>query len=123
MSINFEETIDSLLSKTCPIIDNKGFYECFKDSYYQAINVKSAIICKYLNCKKLLILTDVNGIYTEDPKKNLTASKVQKINEKDLISMGRKSVDLGLAEKVMEFGIMVFVLGIDSVLNSTVIIL
>jgi aspartokinase-like uncharacterized kinase len=101
MCINFEEIIDSLLSKTCPIIDNNRFYECFKDSYYQAIGVKSAIICKYLKCRKLLILRDVNGIYTHDPKKSLTASKIQKINAKDLISKGRKSVDLGLAEKVM----------------------
>ena len=89
-------------------------------AYYQATDVKSAIICKHLKCRKLLILTDVNGIYTEDPKKSYTASKLQKINAKNLISMGRTSVDLGLAEKVIEFGIMVFVLGIDSILNSTV---
>lgn len=117
---SFGEIFRALSSGVCSVIDPNGFYENLRRSTIQTADVRSAVICNYLRCKRLLILTDVNGIYTEDPKKNPNASKIRLIKAKDLVNMGATSVDNGLAERLIEFGITAFVMGIDSVLNAAV---
>jgi aspartokinase-like uncharacterized kinase len=56
-----------------------------------------------LEAQKLLIVTDVDGIYTQDPKLNLEAELIKKITPHDLVNMHRRtSVDMMLPKMLLE---------------------
>ena len=55
----------------------------------------------------------MDGIYEDDPKKNNGAKKIRQIKAQNLKDMGRTSVDQGLAEMLIEYGINAYVVGID----------
>jgi UMP kinase len=113
-----EEIEQTLKDGKRPIIDARAFHNEFKDSKYQTTDVRSAILCKKLECKNLVIITDVNGIYTEDPKKVNTSKKIERINANELLKLGRTSVDRGLAEKLIEYGIDGYVVGLDTLIQE-----
>lgn len=96
-----------------PILDATGFHEHFIELQYQTTDVRTAQLCYILNCKNLVIVTDVDGIYESDPKENWQAKKIRQIKASDLIEMGRTSVDQGLAEMLIKYGINAYVIGID----------
>ncbi len=101
-----------------PIADARGFHEKFKSLRYQTTDVRSAQLCQTFNCKSLVIVTDVNGIYGSDPKVHSQSKKLQRINARELAKMGRTSVDEGLAEYLIEYGITGYVIGIDNLVQS-----
>ena len=102
-----------------PILDATGFHEEFKELQYQTTDVRTAQLCHKLNCKNLVIVTDVDGIYESDPKENEKAKKIRQIKARDLIKMGRTSVDQGLAEMLIKYGINAYVIGIDGLTKET----
>lgn len=115
---NQAEMEDALNVKKRPILDATGFHENFTNLKYQTTDVRTAQLCHILGCKNLIIVTDVNGIYETDPKKDNNAKKIMQIKARDLIGMGRTSVDQGLAELLIEYGINAYVIGIDDLANG-----
>ncbi|MEM1514699.1 MAG: delta 1-pyrroline-5-carboxylate synthetase [Candidatus Bathyarchaeia archaeon] len=64
----------------------------------------AAYIAGVLNAKKIILVTDVDGIYTEDPKKNTNAKFISHITATELINWGKRtSVDKVLPEVLIKF--------------------
>ncbi|MCW4025211.1 MAG: delta 1-pyrroline-5-carboxylate synthetase [Candidatus Bathyarchaeota archaeon] len=71
----------------------------------------TACIAEKLEAKKILLLTDVDGIYNVDPKKNRDAKLIQKITPKELLAQNqRSSVDKILPKLLSQSKIPCFVL-------------
>ena len=115
---NVEEVDLVLKEGKRPILDARGFHEEFRELKYQTTDVRAAFLCNKLGCKKLIIVTDVDGIYSGDPKKDSNSKKLKVIQAKELIKMGRTSVDRGLAEMLIKYGITGYVVGINSLVKS-----
>ncbi len=64
----------------------------------------AAYIAGVLNAKKLLLITDVDGIYTDDPKKSTNVKFVEQLTANQLHSWNRRtSVDKALPKILMKF--------------------
>lgn len=113
---NLNEIEITLQNKKIPIIDSRAFMDVFKNNQIQKSDVRTASICNYLNCSNLIIVTDVSGIYESDPKKCEKAKIIEKISAEELKKLGRTSVDEGLAEKIIEYDLNCYVLGIKNIL-------
>ncbi len=115
---NESEAKQVLRDKKRPILDARGFHDYFKDLEFQTTDVRTAKLCDVLGVKNLIIVTDVDGIYTGDPKKDSSSQKIKLINPEDLIKRGRTSVDKGLAEALIKYNLRCYVTGIDSILGN-----
>jgi aspartokinase-like uncharacterized kinase len=74
-----------------------------KNSWSVTSDSIAAYVANRLQAKKLVLITDVDGIFTEDPKKNETATLIEKIRAIDLLELDlRTSVDKFLAELLLE---------------------
>jgi aspartokinase-like uncharacterized kinase len=63
----------------------------------------AAYVAKRLGAAKLVLAADVDGIFTEDPKKNADAKLMREISAQDLLNMGRRtSVDRFLPKLLVE---------------------
>ncbi len=113
-----EEVKDTLTKKQIPILDARGFMGVFMDDKYQKSDVRAAHLCKHFGCKNLIIITNVNGIYDQDPNKTETARVIQKITPEELKKMGRTSVDEGLAERIEDYDLTCYVLGVEQLITA-----
>jgi 5-(aminomethyl)-3-furanmethanol phosphate kinase len=85
----------------------------------------SACIAGRLKAKRILLLTDVNGIFTKDPKKDKNAKLINQISAQELLALNkRSSVDCALPKLLLETKIQCFVVNgffverIEAVLNG-----
>ncbi|MBT0160484.1 hypothetical protein G4O51_10935 [Candidatus Bathyarchaeota archaeon A05DMB-2] len=63
----------------------------------------AAYIAKRLGAAKIILVTDVDGIFTEDPKKNASAKLIPAISAQTLLKLGRRtSVDKFLPKLLLE---------------------
>jgi aspartokinase-like uncharacterized kinase len=63
----------------------------------------AAHISSILNSKKLILVTDVNGVFTQDPKKVSQAKLIEEISAKELLERKeRTSVDKALPETLLQ---------------------
>lgn len=63
----------------------------------------AAHIAGLLHAKKLILVTDVDGIFTDDPKKDLDSRLMEKLSAEELLSWnGRTSVDKFLPRMLLE---------------------
>lgn len=115
---NEEDIQVALNNNQRPILDARGFHDEFKGLKYQTTDVRAACLCNKLKCKNLIIVTNVDGIYSGDPKTDSNSQKIKVINARELINMGRTSVDKGLAEMLIQYGITGYVIGVDSLVQS-----
>ena len=115
---NDEEVEEVLNNKQIPILDARGFIDVFKHDRYQKSDVRTAHLCHHFNCKNLIIVTNVNGIYDKDPNIDQTARRIEKITSEDLKKMGRTAVDEGLADRIEDYDLTVYVLGVDQLIKS-----
>jgi 5-(aminomethyl)-3-furanmethanol phosphate kinase len=67
-------------------------------------------IAHRLRAKRLLLATDVDGVYAEDPKQNPKAALIQELSVKQLLGMKRTSVDSALAGLLLKWRLDCFVL-------------
>ncbi len=64
----------------------------------------AAYIAGVLNAEKLVLTTDVDGIYTDDPKKSTDVRLVERLTAKQLLSWNRRtSVDNALPKLLLKF--------------------
>lgn len=61
----------------------------------QSTTTVAALLAEALNAEQLVIATDVDGVYSEDPKKNPAAKKFEKVRIEDLERMFSKGVEAG----------------------------
>lgn len=115
---NENKVNEALKNGKRPILDAAGFHDYFRNLKYQTTDVRTAYLCHVLGCKNLVIVTDVDGIYETDPKKDSEAKKISQIKAQKLIEMGRTSVDQGLAELLIEYELNAYVIGIDGLVQS-----
>jgi aspartokinase-like uncharacterized kinase len=81
------------------------------DPFEHSWNLTSDSIAAYISNileAKLLIATNVDGIYTRKPTLE-TSNFIDEINAKELLNFEETSVDLMLAELLLEFGTNCFV--------------
>lgn len=63
----------------------------------------SAYIADVLHAKKLLLVTDVDGIFTHDPKKGMKTKLIEQVSAKELLELKeRTSVDKMLPKMVLQ---------------------
>jgi aspartokinase-like uncharacterized kinase len=67
-------------------------------------------IAHRLHAKQLLLASDVDGIYTDDPKVNPKATLIEEISAQKLLTMKRTSVDSALAGLLLKWRLECFVL-------------
>jgi len=64
----------------------------------------AAYIAGVLNAEKIVLITDVNGIYDDDPKKNLNAKLIKQVMATQLLKWGKRtSVDKFLPKLLIRF--------------------
>ncbi|RLI47092.1 delta 1-pyrroline-5-carboxylate synthetase [Candidatus Bathyarchaeota archaeon] len=81
-----------------------------KDPLKHSWNVTSDSIAAYiaglLLAKKLILVTDVDGIFTEDPKKDLNAKMIKKLSVNELLDWNKRtSVDKFLPRMLLKIRI------------------
>jgi aspartokinase-like uncharacterized kinase len=65
----------------------------------------AAYVAGLLNAEKLVLVTDVDGIFPEDPKQNVNAKLIEELSAKELQGWNRRtSVDKALPKILMETG-------------------
>jgi len=63
----------------------------------------AAYIAGKLNAKKLILVTDVDGIFTENPNKNLDAKLIAEVSANQLLSWNKRtSVDKTLPKILLK---------------------
>ncbi len=63
----------------------------------------AAYIAGSLQAEKLILVTDVDGIFSEDPEKNLDATLIEELSAKKLLSWNRRtSVDRALPKILLQ---------------------
>jgi len=86
----------------------------------------SALLAEFLGADLLIVVTNVDGVYTDDPKKNPNAIKIPKMKAEELVKLVSESVEKAgmstvidpLAAKViLRSGIRTYVIGKEDALR------
>ena len=117
-------TLTSLVADSLEAVADAGFGKLIvflpsklllnEDSLENSWNVTSDSIAAYIACRlnasQLLLVTDVDGVYTNDPKIDADAKLIKKLTPKQLLDMNRRtSVDLYLPKLLLKSKIKCFV--------------
>lgn len=113
-----EEVEECMKEEKIAILDTRGFIGVFKNDKFQKGDVRAANLCNYFDCHNLIVITNVDGVYDQDPNENNNAHIIEKITSENLKKMGRTSVDNGLAERIEDYNLTCYVIGINSLLNN-----
>ena len=65
-------------------------------------DASAIMLAKFFNAKKCIIYTDVDGVYTTDPKNYLKAKKIDKISYNDMLEMASLGAKVMQPESVQE---------------------
>lgn len=103
-----------------PILDTEAFKSVLNDNSNLKTDYQSAVLCNYFGIKKMVIVTDVSGIYNSNPKTNENASKISYLHACDLEKLKSSCVDLGVAEKLIEGEIECIVIGVEEILKLNI---
>ena len=109
---SLEDVADAGFGKLIVFLPSKLLLN--EDSLENSWNVTSDSIAAYIACRlnasQLLLVTDVDGVYTKDPKINPDAKLIKKLTPKQLLDMNRRtSVDLYLPRLLLKSKIKCFV--------------
>ncbi|WP_040951132.1 glutamate 5-kinase [Gorillibacterium massiliense] len=72
-------TIDELLRRRIIPIINENDTVSVNELKFSENDTLSALVANLVKANQLLILTDIEGLYTEDPRKNAEARKIEKV--------------------------------------------
>jgi aspartokinase-like uncharacterized kinase len=110
-------TLTSLIADSLEDVADAGFGKLIvflpsklmlnEDSLENSWDVTSDSIAAYIACRlnasQLLLVTDVDGVYTNDPKIDADAKLIKKLTSKQLLDMNRRtSVDLYLPKFLLK---------------------
>jgi aspartate kinase len=65
-------------------------------------DASAIMLAKFFNAKECIIYTDVDGVYTTDPKNYLNAKKIDKISYNDMLEMASLGAKVMQPESVQE---------------------
>ena len=102
---SFEDLADAGFGKLIVFLPSKLMLN--EDSLENSWDVTSDSIAAYIACRlnasQLLLVTDVDGVYTNDPKIDADAKLIKKLTPKQLLDMNRRtSVDLYLPKLLLK---------------------
>lgn len=102
---SLEDVADSGFGKLIVFLPSKLMLN--EDSLENSWDVTSDSIAAYIACRlnasQLLLVTDVDGVYTNDPKIDADAKLIKKLTPKQLLDMNRRtSVDLYLPKLLLK---------------------
>lgn len=102
---SFEDVADAGFGKLIVFLPSKLLLN--EDSLENSWDVTSDSIAAYIACRlnasQLLLVTDVDGVYTNDPKIDADAKLIKKLTPKQLLGMNRRtSVDLHLPKLLLK---------------------
>jgi aspartokinase-like uncharacterized kinase len=102
---SLEDVADAGFGKLIVFLPSKLMLN--EDSLENSWNVTSDSIAAYIACRlnasQLLLVTDVDGVYTNDPKIDADAKLIKKLTSKQLLDMNRRtSVDLYLPKFLLK---------------------
>ena len=112
-----EECLAGISNNCKPILDTEGFSVVLADAESLQTDYQAALLCKYFDVKKLVIVTDVNGIFPTDPKINIGVERIKNISTKELMELGKTSVDLGVTKIIDECNMECIVVGCDEIIS------
>ncbi len=105
VSYSLEEVRDSP-SGTLPIFLPSRFIfrkDPLESSWDVTSDSVAAYIAGMIHANKLILVTDVDGIFTEDPKKSLDAKLIEEVSAKQLLSWNKRtSVDRALPRMLVK---------------------
>ena len=74
-----------------------------KNSWDVTSDTIAAYIADKLHAKKLVLVTDVDGIFSQDPKQNVDTKLIEELSAKELLGWNRRtSVDKTLPKMILE---------------------
>ncbi len=73
----------------------------------------ASLRCAEIGADVMLMAKNIDGIYTDDPKTNADAVKLDTISAKDILKNGLRAIDATAAAFLMEVKIPVLVFGLD----------
>ncbi|WP_329296124.1 amino acid kinase family protein [Streptomyces sp. NBC_01455] len=85
---------------------------------HQTADVRAAQIAHDLGCNTLVVFTDVNGVYRTNPKLDAGAEPLRSLPASHPLLRERTSVDQGLAELLIAYGITAYVAGASQFTQS-----
>jgi aspartokinase-like uncharacterized kinase len=105
VSHSLEEIINSVKGTLPIFLPSKLMFR--EDPLEHSWNVTSDTIAAYvaqlLDAEKLILVTDVDGIFSEDPKKTLDAKLVEELSAEELLGWNRRtSVDKALPKILLQ---------------------
>jgi hypothetical protein len=83
--------------------------DIFEPSWKVTSDSIAAFVTDLLRVPKLILVTDVDGIYTADPKKNPKAKLIKGIKTEHLLKLGRTCVDETLPSLLSKFDLECYV--------------
>lgn len=78
---NAHMTIDELLSKSVLPIINENDTVSVGELKFGDNDSLSALVANLVKAGQLLIITDTDGLYTDDPRKNTSARKIERVDQ------------------------------------------
>ena len=115
---NKEECISGIRNNYKPILDSEGFAKVLANEELLQTDFQAALLCKHFDVKKMVIVTDVNGVFPVDPKSNANVERIKNISTKELMCLGRTSVDSGVAKIIDECSMECIVVGCDEIIAT-----
>jgi aspartokinase-like uncharacterized kinase len=105
VSHSLEEIINSVKGTLPILLPSKLMFH--EDPLEHSWNVTSDTIAAYvaqlLDAEKLILVTDMDGIFSEDPKKTLDAKLVEELSAEELLGWNRRtSVDKALPKILLQ---------------------
>lgn len=116
-----EENIEKILKNGKNVIIDPVFYS--NELSIQGLNtsdLKAAYLCNKLKCDSLIIFTDVDGVYTSNPKLDATARKISVMTPEQLGLLESSCLDNGIEKLLSSYHLTCHVLGIEEFLDDCV---
>ena len=111
----FDECEQSLLCHRKPIIDNEAFSR-YLDGYNLKADYQAALLCKTFNINKLMIITDVPGVYSSNPRIDKNAKFISYMNTSLLAQLDSSCVDVGVEKVLKDYKIECVVYGMNEII-------
>jgi len=95
---------------------NKGrvvIFGCGNGNPFFSTDTTAVLRAAEINAEIALLAKNIDGVYTADPKKDPTATKLQFINYKDVLSQGLSVVDSTATSFSMDNHLPILVFGLD----------
>jgi len=105
VSYSLEEIINSAEGTLPILLPSKLLFreDPLEHSWDVTSDTIAAYIAQLLHAEKLVLVTDVDGIFSEDPKKSLDAKLVEELSAEELLGWNRRtSVDKNLPKNLLQ---------------------